>query len=36
MNNQRLKSIFNAVHLQMNTKLCIFVKELHYKPCKFI
>ncbi len=22
---------FNAVHLQINSELCIFVKELHYK-----
>lgn len=21
---------FNAVHLQINSELCIFVKELHY------
>lgn len=26
---------FNAVHLQINSELCIFVKELHYKPAKF-
>ena len=25
---------FNAVHLQINSELCIFVKELHYKPPK--
>lgn len=28
---------FNAaVHLQINSELCIFVKELHYKPYKFV
>lgn len=27
---------FNAVHLQINSELCIFVKELHYKPNKFV
>lgn len=27
---------FNAVHLQINSELCIFVKELHYKPIKFV
>lgn len=36
MNNQGSKSIFNSVHLQMKSKLCIFVKELHYKPYKFV
>lgn len=26
---------FNAVHLQINSELCI-LKELHYKPYKFV
>lgn len=29
-------SYLYLLNLQINSELCIFVKELHYKPYKFV